>query len=282
MTYKTILMNCNDHRRIGCLLTTTLALATKFQSHVIGLSVVPPVSVIATGPLYAPPIIVDAQCQLYREQNPALRKAFEDMDMTGGKPCTSEWRDADAGPFGVAEMVLEHGRAADLIVTSQTDPDWPASEWLDVADRLAFESGRPVLIVPNAHENRPVGARILVAWNGRREAARAVFDALAILKLAKATKVVWVNSQGDGDATQTQPAPDICTALARHGVKCERTEQVPPQSGVGETLMAHAKDFDADLLVMGCYGHSRLREFVFGGASRYFLTKMSMPVLMSH
>jgi nucleotide-binding universal stress UspA family protein len=145
-----------------------------------------------------------------------------------------------------------------------------------------MEAGRPVLIVPNAGVHSRVGERALVAWNGRREAARAVFDALPILRGASDVKVVWVNPQSERERAEDIPAADICTALARHGVKCEATEQVAPRGGVGETLLARAREMGADLLVMGCYGHARLREFVFGGASRHVLGHMPIPVLMSH
>jgi nucleotide-binding universal stress UspA family protein len=279
MSYKTILMHCNDARRITRLLSATTALADRFQAHLIGLSVVPPVSVVTAGALEGPPIIIDAHCELYRQQNPGMRQQFQEA--TAGQSCSAEWRDAEAGPFGVVDVVLDQGRAADLIVVSQTDREWPASEWLDVADRVAVESGRPVLIVPNAPPRNRVGSRVLVAWNGRREAARAAFDALPLLKRATASKVVWIDPQSDGDAEQT-PGQDICQALQRHGVHCGMTERVAPQADVGRTLMAQAEAFDADLLVMGCYGHSRLREFVFGGATRYALEKMAIPVLMSH
>jgi nucleotide-binding universal stress UspA family protein len=169
-----------------------------------------------------------------------------------------------------------------LVIASQTDPDWPGTERLDVAERLAIESGRPVLIIPNTGTPERVGDKVLVAWNARREAARAVFDALPILQHAKEVRVVWVNPQAEREHTQDVPAGDICATLARHAVKCEAVEEVRPGAGVGETLLACAKDWGADLLVMGCYGHTRLREFVFGGASRHVLSRMSIPVLMSH
>jgi nucleotide-binding universal stress UspA family protein len=278
--YKTILMHCNDKRRIATLLAPTVRLAETFQAHLIGLSVVPPIAVIATGVPDAPPMIVDAHCQLYRAENPAMRQAFEDA--ARGRGFVAEWRDDDAGAFGVADCVLPYARAADLVVASQTDPEWTGSDRLDIADRLAIESGRPVLIVPNAGMHERVGESVLVAWNGRREAARAVFDALPILQRAKSVKVVWVNPQSERETAQDVPAADVCAALARHAVKCEATEQVRPREGVGETLLAAAKDCGADLLVMGCYGHTRFREFVFGGASRHVLAHMSIPVLMSH
>jgi nucleotide-binding universal stress UspA family protein len=280
MSYKTILVHCNDRRRIEALLTPAVSLADRFQSHLIGLSVVPPVVIVPTGAALGPPVIVDAHRELYRADNPAVRASFEGA--TRGRGFVAEWRDDDAGAFGVAERVLPYARTADLVIASQTDPEWPGSGWLDIADRLAMEAGRPVLIVPKAGMCKRVGERVLVAWNGRREAARAVFDALPILHGANDVKVVWVNPQSERERTQDIPGADICTALSRHGVKCQATEQVSPRGSVGETLMARATEMGADLLVMGCYGHARLREFVFGGASRHVLNHMPIPVLMSH
>lgn len=278
MAYKTILMHCNDVHRFPALLAPTLQIASAFQSHIVGLAVVPPVSVVSTGALEAPPIIVDAQRELYRKDVPAMRKKFEEA-MTG-RPVTSEWRDMDAGPFGVVEVALEEGRTADLIVALQEDADWPLTEWLDVTDHLALEGGRPVLIIPNGRAPAEVGRRVLIAWNGRREAARAVFDALPLLKKATAVRVVRV---GESDASDAEPVADICQSLVRHGVKVGRTATVDGAgTSVGAVLLAEADTFDADLVVMGCYGHSRLREFVFGGATRHFLHKMHTPVLMSH
>jgi nucleotide-binding universal stress UspA family protein len=280
MSYKTILVHCNDRRRIERLLAPVASLAERFQSHLIGLSVVPPVAIVSGQAALGPPIVVDAHCRLYRAENPAMVAAFESA--TRGRGFVTEWRDDDAGAFGVGDCVLRYAHAADLAVASQTDPEWPGSDRLDIADWLAMESGRPVLIVPNAGEHQRIGERALVAWNGRREAARAVFDALPILRGANDVKVVWVNPQSERERARDIPAADVCAALARHGVKCEATEKIGPRGGVGETLMDCARDMSADLLVMGCYGHARLREFVFGGASRHVLTHMTIPVLMSH
>ncbi len=280
MSYKTILIHCNDKRRIDALLAPAVRLAETFQAHLIGLSVVPPIAVMGGGVPGAPPMVVDGHCQLYRSENPALRAAFDDA--VRGRGFSAEWIDDDAGTFNVADCVLPHARTADLVVASQTDPEWPGSGRLDIADRLAMESGRPVLILPNAGVCEQVGHKILVAWNGRREAARAMFDALPLLRLADAIKVIWINPQSWREAALTMPVGEVCIALSRHGVKCEATEEVPPSGGVGETLVRYAKDWDADLVVMGCYGHTRFRELVFGGTSRYLLAHMSLPLLMSH
>ena len=281
MSYKTILVHCNDERRIQALLAVGMTLGESFQAHVVGLSVVPPVAVLSGGAPNGPPIVLDEHCKVYLERNHVLRAAFDAA--IHGRALVGEWREDQADAYGVAARVVQYASAADLVVASQRDPDWPWTEWLDVSDRLAIESGRPVLIVPHTGVGSGrVGDRVLVAWNGRREAARAVFDALPMLQRAKGVKVICINPQLEHEVTQGIPAADICAALARHAVKCEATEQIAPRRGVGDTLLAVAKEMGADLLVMGCYGHTRLREFVFGGASRHVLAHMPLPILMSH
>ena len=281
MAYRTILVHCNDRRRIKTLLAPAVTLAETFQSHLIGLSVVPPVTIVSTGAPLGPPVVVDGHCEVYRtEDDPAMKAAFEEA--ARGRGFVAEWCEAEAGTFGVADRVLPQAFASDLVIAAQADPEWPGSDRLDIADRLATESGRPVLIVPNASVHERVGERVLVAWNSRREAARAVYEALPVLQRAREVRVVWVNAQSERERAQDVPTGDICAALARHGVKCEATEQIAPRAGVGETLLASAAEWKADLLVMGCYGHTRLREFILGGASRHVLSHMTLPVLMSH
>ncbi len=282
MTYKTVLVHCNDKRRIKTLLAPVVHLAEQDRAHLIGLAVVPPVMVIPTGVPGAPDtMVVDEHCRAFRAELPEMKAIFESLALGSGY--VPAWREDDAGAGAVADRVLEYARAVDLVAVSQDDPDWPGSGHLDVAERLIMESGRPVLVVPNAGTFESVGRRVLVTWNARREAARAVFDALPILRRASEVRVVWVNPQSEREKALDIPAADICDALARHGVACQATEQVAPRgTGVGDTLAACARDFGADLMVMGCYGHTRLRELVFGGASRHALSHMTLPVLMSH
>jgi nucleotide-binding universal stress UspA family protein len=277
--YKTILMHCNDKRRINTLLAPALRLAETFEAHLTALSVVPPV--VVTGTPAGPPMVIDAHCERYRAENPAMRAAFEEASR--GRAFVAEWREVDAGEAPVLDVVLQYGRSADLIVASQTDSEWAESDSLDIAEDLAVEAGRPVLIVPNSPaQHDHMGKKVLVAWNARREAARVVFDALPLLQKAEQVKVIWVNPQSEQEVAQDLPAADICATLARHGVKCDGTEERKPRKNVGETLLACAGEFGADLVVMGCYGHNRWRELIFGGASRHVLSHATLPVLMSH
>jgi nucleotide-binding universal stress UspA family protein len=152
---------------------------------------------------------------------------------------------------------------------------------MEAPAELVLQSGRPVLFVPNIGEYSGIGSRVLVAWNGRRESARAAFDALPLLKRAEKVSVLWINP-GDDSAARQVPAGDLCMALARHGVTCEAAAIDQQDQPDGETLLARARYTHANLIVMGCYGHSRLREFVLGGVTRHVLRDMNVPVLMAH
>jgi nucleotide-binding universal stress UspA family protein len=281
MAYKTVLVHCNDKSRVGRLLGPAAQVAAAFRAHLIGVSITPPIVIIPTGMPGTPDtLVVDEHCKAYRNDNPEMKAAFEAAGR--GRNLLSEWREIDAASASVAEVAVQHAHAADLVIAAQSDAKWPGTERLDIADRLVIGSGRPVLIIPNEGPQQELGKKVLVAWNGRREAARAVFDALPLLQRAEEVKVMWVNPQSESEVAQDVPAADICAALARHGVRCEATEAVRPHSNVGRTLLMRAADYEADLLVMGCYGHSRLREFVLGGASEHVLRHMTLPVLMSH
>jgi nucleotide-binding universal stress UspA family protein len=281
MTYKTILAHCNDTRRIEALLVPAIEMADRHDAHLIALSVVPPALVLPAGAPGAPDVmIVDEYREEYRKNNAALKAVFDDA--TRGKGFSAEWRERDAAESSVGDVVLNNARCADIVFASQTDSGWSGSRHLDVADRLAIESGRPVVIIPRAGKHHTIGSRIVVGWNGRREAARAVFDAVPLLEQAKGVRVLCINPQSESETPQEISSADICAALSRQGIPCESFEIVPARTDVGTTLMQCATDCGADLLVMGCYGHSRLREFMFGGASRYALTQMKVPVLMAH
>ncbi len=281
MAYKTVLAHCNDKARLGRVLSPAVEVANAFQAHLIGLSITPPVAIIPAGMPGAPDtVVVDEHCRAYRQANPEMKSVFESMSR--GQGLRTEWRELDAGTRNVADVALEQAYAADLVVAAQADRKWAGSGLLDVADRLVIGSGRPVLIVPNEGAQRGLGKKVLVAWNGSREASRAVFDAMPLLQRAGEVRCVWINPQSEEAQPLDTPAADICVALARQGVKCEAAEAVRPRTNVGFTLLTTALDWGADLLVMGCYGHSRLREFVLGGASDYVLKHMTIPVLMSH
>ena len=278
MAYKTILLHVNDERRVAGLVDIAAHLAARFEAHLIGLFVLPRIPTY--GATSAGAAMIESGLAAFRKEAKRAETAFEAA--CKGRQIVSEWRLASPRQQGVAETVMEHGRAADLIIAGQRDPAFDFSAQLDVPERLAIESGRPVLVVPRSGRFPKPGRRVTIAWNGRREAARATFDALPLLKAAEQVRIVWVNPQSESERAGDLPAAEIAVALARHGVKCEGAISSAPDVKVGDVLLTDLMQDGSDLLVMGAYGHSRFREFVFGGATRHVLQHMTVPVLLSH
>jgi nucleotide-binding universal stress UspA family protein len=190
-----------------------------------------------------------------------------------------EWRQAEGM---LREQVALHARYADLAIIGQDDPATGVPGSAGLAGDILFAAGRPVLVVPYAGRFETLGHRILVGWNASREAARAVNDALPLLTAAAGVCVLVANPRGGQDGHGEEPGADIALHLARHGVSVSVEHRAAPDIPDADLLLNHAADMSADLLVVGAYGHSRLREFVLGGVTRSLLTQMTVPVLMSH
>lgn len=278
MPYKTIVLHLNDERRVPGLVDAAAHLATRHQAHLTGLYVMPPVPTYGATSVGA--AIIKSGLNTFKHEAERVRVAFEKA--TAGRPFVAEWRLAGADQLGYAETILDQVRAADIAFVGQRDSDWNYSTLMDEPERLAIESGRPVLIVPHAGRFPVFGKRVTVAWNGRREAARAVFDALPILKEAEKVRIVWINPQNEASDVGDIPAAEIAITLARHGVKCETAKAYATDLKVGDVILSDLADDGTDLLVMGAYGRSRIREFVFGGTTKHILNHMTVPVLMSH
>jgi len=177
-----------------------------------------------------------------------------------------------------------HARYNDLVVIGQHDPDEDYTQWPDAAafpELVAMGVGRPVLVVPYAGNFSKVGEHVLVAWDASREATRALTDALPLLKRARRVTVMAVNPE-KAHRHGAEPGADIALFLARHGVKVEATAQSSGGLDVGNFLLSRIADLDVDLLVMGAYGHARLRELMLGGVTQTILSSMTVPVLFSH
>src|SRR5262245_12319529 len=276
MTYKTILVHLNDSRRAETVLEPAAHLAVRFNSHLIGLHVC---SAVPASPIPMASAALGSIVAAERRNREAIADTFKRM--TTGRPFVAEWQLQKVSHIDPANVVIERGRAADLIVAGQTDPEWDLSPVMDFPERLALQGGRPVLVIPYAGRYATVGRRVVIAWKAAREPARAAFDALPLLLEAEAVHILEVRERGD-DASTLAPDTSIAAALARHGIKPEVRTSIAPDISVGDEILSRAADLDADLLVMGAYGHSRFRELIFGGATRHVARHMTLPTLFSH
>jgi nucleotide-binding universal stress UspA family protein len=254
-----------------------VAIAELFGAHVAGIAfsyepVIPP---SITGGI--PASFIDAQ---RTENDKAASDALASFDQAARRAGVSfESRALSASLAGAAERFGTVARRFDLAVVAQADPDRVAPEEL-IVEAALFSSGRPVLVVPYIHKGGPRLERVMVCWDASRNAARAIADAMPLLARAAAIEVVIVASERA--KSDDIPGADIGQHLARHGLTVDVKRIVATDTDVANTILSHAADTGADLLVMGGYGHSRLREFILGGATRGVLSSMTLPVLMSH
>jgi nucleotide-binding universal stress UspA family protein len=284
MAFKDILVTVAGATASEAGINFAVELARGHGAHLVALSIMEPLDLSA---YFAPGsgfMAVDVIQEIEEKHRETAQKASSKIEASFRAACSRagishEWRMAEGEP---SEVGVLHAHYADLAITGQIDPGKaPPGGWARLPEQLALASGRPALIIPYAGRFDTVGKRVLVAWSRTRESARAINDALPILERASHVTVLSINPRRGEDANDL-PGADIAQHLARHGVKAEAASTVAEDVDVGNTLLSRAADLGADLIVMGCYGHSRMRELILGGATREILRHMTVPVMMSH
>jgi nucleotide-binding universal stress UspA family protein len=267
VTYRTILVELVTQAGMEERLRVADGLARRFGAMLVGMHAAPsPVELVAQygwAAGYVGPDLIDAQEKANVEARTRARETFR---RRCGDNATSAWRAAEGDP---ARLVAAAARTADLVVAGR-DQDGGAG----LAEALLTTTGVPVLAFPPEVPAGETGRSVLVAWNGSRESARAAHDALPLLR--HGAREIALCAIGEEAAASLD---DAAAMLARHGVRCEPVRLAGGDADAGALLLAEATARHADLLVMGAYGHARLREMMFGGATRHALARAPIPVL---
>ncbi|MFB9952244.1 universal stress protein [Rhizobium puerariae] len=279
MAYKTILAVLDTPQNARQIADFSIALAEKFSSHLIGAHA----ETLAAVPLIAPmeipdPAAVQVLQEVAQKETAEVERIFKER--TAREGLSAEWRSFMSAAGYSSASVMETARTSDLIVASQSDPAH-ADHRADL-ETFLFESGRPMLLVPYTMKEPVAINRILVAWNGSREAARATFDSLPFLKAATTVEILLIDPPDRGDRAPELAGTEIAATLARHDINVTLTTQETggslPAAAVIENRLS---DNSIDLLVMGGYGHSRWWEMLFGGVTRSLLDSMTALTLLS-
>ena len=254
-----------------------ISMAKTHGAHVVGVAFV--YEPVIPGSLLGgiPTDLIEVQ----REENAkAAKTAVTDFEAAAkAAGVSAETRLLDASIAGASDLFGRIARRFDIAVVGQAPRDQGVSEELLIEGAL-FGSGRPVIVVPQIQKQSIKLDHVMVCWDGSRPAARAIGDAIPLLQQAKTIEIVVVTGERDKSGEIT--GANMKRHLARHGVSVDIKRIAAGNADVQTAILAHAADTAADFIVMGGYGHSRLREFILGGVTRSILKSMPAPVLMSH
>ncbi len=279
MGYKTILVNCDTAPTNDKRVEAAAEIARGCGAHLVGLFLRGNIVLPAYLEAGISPDLILLQENRTKEQAAKAKASFDAICNRVG--VSSEWREAQGDVYDLGTM---NARYADLVVMGQYDSNLADPDVVpDLPETVALRAGRPVMLLPYIGFKGPLmGGHVMVAWNAGREATRAVSDSLPLLQAAKAVTVLAVNPKSGPRGHGEDPGADIAQFLARHGVKVTSSFTVSDDADPGDVILSRIADLGVDLLVMGAYGHSRLRELVIGGVTRKILGSMTVPVLMSH
>nr|WP_316653838.1 universal stress protein [uncultured Gellertiella sp.] len=278
MAYKTIVCVLTNARNAPHVLNCAIDIARHHQAHLIGLHVEQISVAMLSAPMAMPdPAGIQILQDAAREQSEELKAIFEETCRR--EAISGEWRNfVSMSGYGSGNS-SETLHCADLIITAQSDPSY-ASDDTEI-EQFLFESGRPVLLVPYVFTQAKPVRRVLIGWNGTRQATRAVFDAMPFLKEASVVEVFTIDPEDSPAQNPELAGAEIAATLARHGVRAEVVSVASEGLSAGTVLENRLAESSIDLLVIGAFGKSRLRELVFGGVTRTVLDSMTALTLMS-
>lgn len=279
MSYKTLLVHVDDTKNVAARIETAARLALAHDAHLIGTAMTgisrflyESMALDQGSPNLVPYL------HILRQRTDGALNQFENIVRRIGVRSFEKRLTDDEAAAGISLQA----RYCDLVILGQHDPKGASSStYADVPEHVVLNGGCPALIVPFTGAFNDFSDRVLIAWNASMEAARAVRHALPLLQRAKTVEVIIFNPPSRPDAHGVQPDADIGAYLARHNINAD-VMQEKIEGDRGKALLSIAANLHSNLLVMGCYGHTRIREILLGGTTRTILKSMTVPVLMSH
>ncbi|WP_210203556.1 universal stress protein [Breoghania corrubedonensis] len=257
-----------------------ISLAQRFSAHLSILVVgeVPPLPFYGYGAGGAQVWVEESE---QRARN--LKAAGERIEaMLSTRDISFDVRPRLTSVAGEDEVIARHAIYADLTMMLRPRNGELGTVEKQTIDGALFDSGRPLLVMPDPASSRPIGRHVLVAWNAQREAARALADAMPLIASAETVTLFLVDPKTGVDAHGEEPGADVALLLARHGLRVSVATVEDTGRSVARDILDKAAEVNADLVVMGAYGHSRLRENILGGTTREILETSDIPLFLAH
>ncbi|THV25432.1 universal stress protein [Peteryoungia ipomoeae] len=279
MTYRTLLAILDTPKDARQVTDFSLALAKQYDAHVIGAHAESVAMIPMVAPMEIPdPATVQALQDAAHRESETVEKLFRDIAAREG--ASHAWRSFVTASGLNSASLIDSARSADLVVAAQGEAGLLNDNRAELESFL-FESGRPVLLIPHILKQPKPIRRVLIAWNGSREAARATFDALPFLKAADTVEIFSVDPPETPSQTPGMAGAEIAATLARHGIKVTVTSQEHSGLTPAAAIENRLSDSSIDLLVMGAFGTKRWWEMLFGGVTRTLLDSMTALTLLS-
>lgn len=279
MPIKDILVLCDAGEANDFRVETALHLAKVYNAHATGMYLVPYPVIPVYGGVFPDVIPYTASDQLDEASNIAntLKSNFGEKAKELNVPC--EWKTIDGINL---RYIVDNARYADIVIVPQGYSRYGEENTQKFDDYLSIHLGRPLIIIPDLKKVFYLPKKILIAWDESHESARAVHDALPLLQYAEYVQVISVSISSDEEKASMIYCDDLRTHLSHHGIEVEVVSVNQSSKGTGGTILESALEFDADLIVMGAYGHTRIKEIVLGGATSFLLKHTTVPLFLSH
>ena len=275
MGYKTIVAVLQDEAGAAAMLDVATGLASRFEAHLIGVHAEPLPMPIASPMGFPDATLIGASEDINRAREERLGELF--AARLARESLSYEWRSLRSFSGDSALSALESARRGDIVIAGQGGGEGGSPD----IDTLIQGAGRPVLLIPKERAVRTEVKRVVVAWNGSREAARAVFDALPFIVAADETTLLTIDPVARDGEAGPQTGTEIAASLARHGAKVAIEAVASGDWSKAQIMERAVREKNADLLVLGAFSHSRLREIIFGGTTRSIIENPPCLALMA-
>lgn len=279
MSIKDIMVICDAGEANDYRVETSLLFAKVFDSHATGVHLTPyPITEkSSTGFNKVIDYLATEKILQTKNISESLKNRFEAKAVELG--ISYEWKCIDGIEL---KFIIENARYADFVVLPQGYSQFGEAKPTRIDDYLSIYMGRPIIMTPDIKRIFNLPKRIMIAWDESQEATRAVHDAMHFLEYAEEVQIVCVSDKPEEHSANIIYSDDLRKHLSHHGVNAEAINVDELLEGIGATILQSALEFDADLIVMGAYGETRLKEMVLGGVTRHLLNKTTIPLLLSH